>query len=87
MEFVIHLLMKIIQVLGLACSLFITMTLLNSKQWDWIMDKYPIMKVPICIMLFGFLVRLWFLGYTDFTDVANWLGALLGQEPISKFNQ
>lgn len=87
MEFLIYLLMKIIQLFGLACSLFITMTLFDSKQWDWLMEKNPITKVPILIIFFGFLVRLWFLGYTDFTDAANWIGDLFGIEPISKFNQ
>lgn len=87
MTFLIYILMRAIQILGLLCALFITMTLLNSKQWDWLMKKYPLVKIPIFIILFGFLVRLWFLGYTDFTDIANRIGGMFGVEPISKFNK
>lgn len=86
-EVLITLLMRIIQILGLACTLFITLTLLASKQWDWLMDKYPFTKVPIFVILFGFIVRLWFLGYTDFTDIANCIGGLFDVEPITKFKQ
>lgn len=73
-------------VLCILWMVFITLTIVRSKFPDTVINKISFLKIPILLLLFVFIARMWYVAIFDIQDLVNAIFGLFGCTPIELKN-
>lgn len=73
-------------ILGVLWMLFVTIVITHSKVPDSVIGKFPLLKIPLIVLLFVFIARIWFMTMFDIQDMVNYVFGLFGCNPLELKN-